>query len=114
MLEAPSDALPVRQPLGQTIIRNLIMHVGALTYDKTMVFSVVFINYLVALMIIDGGAQEQRDLFFQRLALRSFPIMSTQQDWEQETQSIRYVIEGWLFSFVDLVSFMESLVIAKM
>lgn len=45
-------------------------------------------------MMIDGRAQEQRDLFFllfltfQQLALGSFPIMSTQQDWEQKIHSI--------------------------
>ena len=57
-----------------------------------------FLSYslivLVELMIIDGRAQEQRDLFFllflsfQQLALGSFPIMSTQQDWEQKIHSI--------------------------
>ena len=31
MFEAPSGAIPVRQPLGRTIIRNLIMLVGAFT-----------------------------------------------------------------------------------
>lgn len=51
-------------------------------------------------MIIDGRAQEQRDLFFllflpfQQLAFGSFPIMRTQQDWEQKFTAYDIVSEA--------------------